>query len=210
LDELFQEVPKPRLKELLQHLDLSASSWHRTSAAKKEAKKRPGPKPQVSLALISWVELIALENPWYGYHKLAILCRRSEIKVSDRQVYRILKDKKLLKKKRKRKAEEYPSARLFELLPQGVNQLWQMDVTYVHIPGFGWWYAVTLIDYFSRYLLAIRLCDSFRAEEINEALSEGRREAERIHGSLGAIPFLVTDNGSSFLAKKFREFIEGD
>ena len=85
-----------------------------------------------------------------------------------------------------------------------------MGSTSVHIPGFGWWYAVTLIDYFSRYLLAIRLCDSFRAEEINEALSEGRREAERIHGSLGAILFLVTDNGSSFLAKKFREFIEGD
>ena len=30
----------------------------------------------------------------------------------------------------------YQAARLFELLPQGPNELWQMDVTYVHIPGF--------------------------------------------------------------------------
>ena len=32
-----------------------------------------------------------------------------------------------------------------------------MDVTYVHIPGYGWWYAVTVIDYYSRSLLAARL-----------------------------------------------------
>ena len=31
---------------------------------------------------------------------------------------------------------------LFELLPQQPNELWQMDVTYIHIPGYGWWYAV--------------------------------------------------------------------
>ena len=41
--------------------------------------------------------------------------------------------------------------KLFELLPQGPNDLWQMDVTYMHIPGYGWWYAVTVIDYYSRY-----------------------------------------------------------
>ncbi len=44
------------------------------------------------------------------------------------------------------------AARLFELLPQQPNDLWQMDVTYIHIPGHGWWYAVTVIDYYSRYL----------------------------------------------------------
>jgi hypothetical protein len=39
--------------------------------------------------------------------------------------------------------ELYQAARLFELLPQAPNELWQMDVTYIHIPGHGWWYAVT-------------------------------------------------------------------
>ena len=65
-------------------------------------------------------------------------------------------------------------------------------------------------DYFSRYLLGLRLCDSFRADEVNQTLAEARREAERIHCPLGNIPFLVTDNGTSFLAKKFQKFIEGD
>jgi len=30
-------------------------------------------------------------------------------------------------------AEAYQAAKLFELLPQGMNQFWQMEVTYVHI-----------------------------------------------------------------------------
>jgi hypothetical protein len=30
------------------------------------------------------------------------------------------------------------------------NQLWQADVTYIHIPGCGWRCAVTVIDYDSR------------------------------------------------------------
>jgi hypothetical protein len=40
----------------------------------------------------------------------------------------------------------YQAARLFELLPQKPNDLWQMDVTYIQIPGSGWSYAVTAMD----------------------------------------------------------------
>ena len=37
----------------------------------------------------------------------------------------------------------------------------------------------------------------------------GRRR-ERLHGALAKSPFLVTDNGSSFLARAFRRHIDGD
>ena len=36
------------------------------------------------------------------------------------------------------------------------------------------------------------------------ALREARKEATRIHGTLERIPFLVTDNGSSFIARRFQ------
>src|SRR5919109_1576387 len=35
-------------------------------------------------------------------------------------------------------------------------------------------------------------------------------EAERLHGPLAKQPFLVTDNGSSFLARSFRQHIDGE
>jgi len=67
---------------------------------------------------------------------------------------------------------------------------------------------VTAIDYYSRYLLSLRLTPSYCALEAIEALKEARAEAERIHGPLTKTPFLVTDNGPSFLARRFAAFIK--
>jgi transposase InsO family protein len=120
-----------------------------------------------------------------------------------------MKQHDLLHKPRAREAAVYQAAKLYELLPQGPNELWQTDVTYLHIPGFGWWYAVTVIDYYSRYLLALRLTSSYCAAEAVAALKEAQATAERLHGPLSKPPFLVTDNGSSFVAKRFAGHVRG-
>lgn len=130
--------------------------------------------------------------------------------VSNKQAYKVMKAAGLLQKRRVRKAALYQAARLFELLPAGPNELWQADVTYLHIPGHGWWYAVTVIDYCSRYLLACHFTPSSRATDVNAALDVARACAERLHGPLTKTPFLVTDNGPSFLARVFRRHIEAD
>mgnify|MGYP001596755728 FL=1 len=152
---------------------------------------------------------MAKDNPWYGYKRIAVMCRRNGDPVKNRDAYKVMKKHGLLQKRRYPKAEAYQAAKLFELLPKGPNDLWQMDVTYIHIPGHGWRYAVTVIDYYSRYLLACRLTASYCAMEAIFALDDARREAERIHGPLGRIPFLVTDNGSSFIARRFVQHLEG-
>lgn len=151
---------------------------------------------------------MAVENPWYGYKRIAVMCRRAGQAVKDRQAYRVMKDHGLLQKPKTRKAEVYQAAKLFELLPQGPNELWQTDVTYIHIPGYGWWYAVTVIDYYSRYLLACHLTPSYSAAETTYALKLAIEEAERIVGPLTKRPFLVTDNGSSFIARRFTAFVK--
>ena len=43
----------------------------------------------------------------------------------------------LLQKTRLRQAALYQAARLFELLPADPDELWQANVTYLHIPGHG-------------------------------------------------------------------------
>jgi transposase-like protein len=67
---------------------------------------------------------------------------------------------------------------------------------------------LTVIDYYSRYLLACYLTSSYSAVEAIRALELAREEAERICGPLGTTPFLVTDNGPSFIARRFGRFIE--
>lgn len=202
-------TPPARLNRLLGWLGVPRSTWY--ARRKGDEAKKPGPKPKpVPEDLAIAIRQLAEQYPWWGYKRIAIIARRLGIGVSNKQAYRVMKEAGLLQKRRVRQAELYQAARLFELLPQGPNELWQADVTYIHIPGHGWWYAVTVIDYYSRYLLACHFTPSYRAADVATALDAARAEAERLHGSLKQTPFLVTDNGSSFLARSFQRHIDGD
>ena len=55
-----------------------------------------------------------------------------------------------------------------------------MDVIYIHIPSHGWWYVVTVIDYYSRYLLACHLTFSCSDLQVIYTLQLAREEAELI------------------------------
>lgn len=197
-----------RMTRVLPLLGIAPSSWYRAPVTEK---KRPGPKPTpIPEEIVQAVVTMATENPWYGYKRIAVMCRRAGHAVNDRQAYTVMRDHGLLQRKKTRAAEVHQTAKLFELLPQKPNDLWQMDVTYVHVPGWGWRYAVTVIDYYSRYLLACYLTSSYSAIEVVHALKLAREEAERLHGKLSKTPHLVTDNGSSFLARRFQKFVKED
>ena len=215
-DELRNEIargqaeygpPRPRLTGILESLGIATSNWYHHPLPAEE-RKRPGPPPRpVPPEIEQAVVRMATDNPWYGYQRIAVMCRRAGVTVDDREAYRVMRAHRLLQRRRPREAELHQAAKLFELLPQKPNDLWQMDVTYIHIPGYGWWYAVTVIDYYSRYLLACHLTHSYRAAEAAHALKLARQLAELLCGPLTKPPFLVTDNGSSFIARKFSAFV---
>ena len=204
----IQEHPGTRRTRVLQALGLGCSRWYYT-AKSLAGRRRPGPAPQeLPEDVVQAIRTMAQQNPWYGYKRIAVMCRRAGQSVADRHVYRVMWAHGLLQRRLPQQPELYQAAKLFELLPQRPNDLWQMDVTYLHIPGYGWWYAVTVIDYYSRYLLACHLTHSYRATEVVYALGVARKEAERLHGTLTKPPFLVTDNGPSFIAKAFRRSLD--
>ena len=50
------------------------------------------------------------------------------------------------------------------------NQLWQTDFTYLKVTGWGWFYLSTVLDDFSRYIVAWKLCTTMKAEDVTDTL----------------------------------------
>jgi putative transposase len=50
------------------------------------------------------------------------------------------------------------------------NQLWQTDFTYLKVIGWGWFYLSTVLDDFSRYILAWKLCTTMSATDVSDTL----------------------------------------
>ena len=75
------------------------------------------------------------------------------------------------------------------------NQLWQTDFTYLKVIGWGWFYLSTILDDFSRYIIAWKLCTTMKADDVTDTLqraltASGCSQARVVHK-----PRLLSDNG---------------
>ncbi len=195
-----------RLSAVLKVLGIARSTWYYRAKQSHDPRKR-GPIPLPVLPEKRDL-IISKANhfPILGYQKIAMICRQ-DMPVTDRETYRVMAEEKLLHLRKPTPSELHQSQQLYKLLPEAPNQLWQMDVTYVHIPTHGWRYLITVIDYYSRYLLQGHFTDSYSAREAIKALTKAKANAEAIRGPLTQPVFLVTDNGSTFIAKEFKDHL---
>ena len=50
------------------------------------------------------------------------------------------------------------------------NHLSQTDFTYLKVTGWGWFYLSTILDDFSRYIIAWKPCSTMKAEDVTDTL----------------------------------------
>ena len=87
------------------------------------------------------------------------------------------------------------------------NQLWQTDFTYLKVVGWGWFYLSTILDDYSRYIIAWKLCTTMRSDDVTETLklalqASGCDRVEVVHK-----PRLLSDNGSSYIAGDLADWL---
>ena len=84
------------MTRVLQSLGVATSRWY-VKAAPYDRQRRRGPKPNaVPRQIEDWVVTMAKANPWYGYKRIAVMCRRADQGVTNRQPYRAMKAHALL------------------------------------------------------------------------------------------------------------------
>jgi putative transposase len=90
------------------------------------------------------------------------------------------------------------------------NQLWQTDFTYLKVIGWGWFYLSTILDDFSRYIIAYKLCTTMKADDVTDTLelaltASGCRQVRVAHK-----PRLLSDNGSSYVSGDLAKWLTAE
>ena len=91
--------------------------------------------------------------------------------VSEASVYRLLKAQDLIT------SPAYiviKAAEEFKDKTTAPNQLWQTDFTYLKIAGWGWYYLSSVLDDFSRFIVAWKLCTTMTAQDVATVRSTWR------------------------------------
>jgi putative transposase len=89
-----------------------------------------------------------------------------------------------------------------------VHELWQTDFTYLRVVGWGWYYPGSILDDFSRYIIAWRLFTAMRATDVKELLDVAVERTQVTEVALQHRPRLLSDNGSAFVSEELREYLE--
>ena len=95
----------------------------------------------------------------------------------------------------------------FQQPTRRVHELWQTDFTYFKIIGWGWYYLSTILDDYSRYIIAWRLFTGMSAEEVQETLDLARTAAGIDKATVRIRPRLLSDNGPCYLSGELKEYL---
>jgi transposase InsO family protein len=148
---------------------------------------------------------LALKQPELSPRELATtFVDQQQYFVSEASVYRLLKAQGLITS---------PAFILMQAADHfahpttAPNQLWQTDFTYLRIIGWGWFYLSTVLDDFSRYILAWKLCSTMTAADVAETLRLALIAAGLDQATVQQRPRLLSDNGPSYLSAQLASWL---
>jgi putative transposase len=108
---------------------------------------------------------LALAAPDLSPRELAVMFADSKgYFVSEASVYRLLKARDLITSPA---FVVIKAAEEFRDKTTRPNQMWQTDFTYLKVIGWGWFSLSTILDDYSRYIVAWELCATMWAEDVS-------------------------------------------
>jgi len=158
------------------------------------------------LVLMKLIDRQYLATPFYGARKIAVSLKKQEgLTVNRKRIRRLMQImgiraiyRRPRTSKPAREHEVYPYL-LRDLKIIRPNQVWAADITYIPMSR-GFLYLVTIIDWYSRYVISWRLSNTLDAEFCVAALEEAL--------SRGTPDIFNTDQGSQFSGEAFTSLLK--
>lgn len=201
-DEYRERLPVKRMCELVKASKTAYYNWVLRIASIDAARD--------DNELDKKIEDVVLEFPGYGYRRVTAELKRRGKTVNHKKVLRIMKLKSLTKKRKRRYTSTTDSThnlRIYsnlakEIIPQGTNQLWVADITYICLKS-DFVYLAAILDAFSRRVVGWVLKDNLTSElslsALRMALMRRDIRSELIHHS---------DRGVQYACKEYVNLLE--
>jgi transposase InsO family protein len=188
------------IRKLVSFLGISSSKFYQWKVRYGIGNKHNGKIPR-GFWILPWEkEAIidyALTHESEGYRRLCYQMLDEDIvAVSPSSVYRTLKEAGLLSKFNGRLSKR---GKGFSQ-PNRAHEHWHIDISYVNVLG-KYLFLIAIIDGYSRYIVHHELRLSMESYDVEIVL---QRALEKFPF---ARPRIISDNGSQFIAKDFKEFI---
>ena len=212
---LVEQSPLP-VKRTLEKLGIPSATFYRWydlyQTGGPEALNDRSPRPdrvwnRIPDDVRERIRKLALEEPALSPRELAVHFTDTEgYFVSEATVYRLLKALDLIASPAfivMKAADEFSDK------TTAPNQLWQTDFTYLKVIGWGWFYLSSVLDDFSRYIIAWKLCTTMTAEDVTATLDLALKASGLDRAKVVHRPRLLSDNGSSYISADLAKWLDG-
>jgi putative transposase len=198
------ECQSRRKRQVLAELGVPRSTYYRWRRSQRGAGKRRITWNQITPNEERRILAVAREFPELSSRQLsAWITDKESFAVSESTVYRILRREGLVK----RQEMEIPAAKEYHTKTTGPHQMWATDASYFKVVGWGYYYLVTVMDDFSRFILAWKLQKDMSANSFIEVVQEAVDYTGMTDVIIEDRTKLLSDNGAGYVSRAFRDYL---
>ena len=123
--------------------------------------------------------------------------------VSESTVYRILRREGLVKSPEM----QLKASQEYHRKTTGPHQMWATDASYFKVIGWGYYYLVTVMDDYSRFILSWKLQRDMTTDSLIEVVQEAVDKTGMTEVPVADRTSLLSDNGSGYVSRGFRDYL---
>jgi len=191
-------------RQALIALGVPKSSYYRWRQGQPDSGYRKRPWNRITPEEEDKVLAVARESPEFSSRQLAAWITDNEgFAVSESTVYRILRREGLVK----RQETQLSAANEYHTKTTRPHQMWATDASYFRVVGWGYYYLVTVMDDYSRFILAWKLQKDMSATSLIEVVQEAVDATGMTDVPVEDRTKLLSDNGAGYISKAFRSYL---
>jgi putative transposase len=202
---LAQVEKQPRGKrQALMTLGIPKSSYYRWRRGQPDSGNWRRPWNRITPEEEDKVLAVAREFPNLSSRQLsAWITDNKGFAVSESTVYRILRREGLVK----RQETQLMAAKEYHTKTTRPHQMWATDASYFRVVGWGYYYLVTVMDDYSRFILAWKLQKDMSANSLIEVVQEAVDATGMTDVPVDDRTRLLSDNGAGYVSRAFRDYL---